>query len=77
MLAEFPVLVLDEPTANVDPERAEALLQDLADAAGRSGATVVLISHAEVDETLVDRVVRIDAGRVAVRDALPVVGGVR
>ena len=35
MLADFPVLVLDEPTASVDPGRADALLRDLTDAAGR------------------------------------------
>jgi ATP-binding cassette subfamily C protein CydC len=59
MLADFPVLVLDEPTANVDADRADALLADLADAASRAGRTVVLISHAPVDESLVDRVVRL------------------
>lgn len=64
MLAEFPVLVLDEPTANVDPDRADALLRDLADAAAGSGRTVVLISHTAVDPELVDRVVTIEGGRV-------------
>jgi ATP-binding cassette, subfamily C, bacterial CydC len=62
MLADFPVLVLDEPTANVDADRADALLADLADAASRAGRTVVLISHAAVDESLVDRVVTLSAG---------------
>jgi ATP-binding cassette subfamily C protein CydC len=76
MLAEFPVLVLDEPTANVDPERADALLRDLADAAGRTGRTVLLISHAPVDERLVDRVVTLEAGRLSSRDALPIGVGV-
>jgi ATP-binding cassette subfamily C protein CydC len=65
MLAQFPVLVLDEPTANVDPARADALLRDLTGAAAQHGATVVLISHAPVDESLVDRVVAIEEGRVA------------
>lgn len=65
MLADFPVLVLDEPTANVDADRADALLADLTDAAGRAGRTVVLISHTELDEALVDRVVTLEAGRIA------------
>ncbi len=65
MLADFPVLVLDEPTASVDPARADALLRDLTDAASRSGRTVVLISHATVDDRLVDRIVTLDTGRVA------------
>lgn len=64
MLADFPVLVLDEPTASVDPARADALLRDLADAAGRTGRTVVLISHTGAPEGLVDRTVTLDAGAV-------------
>lgn len=64
MLAGFPVLVLDEPTANVDPARADALVRELMHSASRAGGTVVLISHAPVDESLVDRVVTIAAGRV-------------
>lgn len=54
MLAEFPVLVLDEPTASVDPERADVLLRDLLDAAGRE-RSVVLISHTGAPDGLVDR----------------------
>lgn len=62
MLAEFPVLVLDEPTASVDPARADALLRDLADAASRSGRSVVLISHTGAPDGLVDRIVTLSAG---------------
>lgn len=63
MLADFPILVLDEPTASVDPARADALLRDLTDAAGRSGRTVVVISHGAVDERLVDRTIELRDGR--------------
>ncbi|WP_353809796.1 thiol reductant ABC exporter subunit CydC [Agromyces sp. SYSU T00194] len=63
MLADFPVLVLDEPTANVDRERADALLADLL-AAGADGRTVILISHDVVDPALVDRTVTCAAGRI-------------
>ena len=62
MLADFPVLVLDEPTASVDPARADALLRDLTDAAARSGRTVVLISHTGAPAGLIDRTVILDAG---------------
>ncbi|KJC63431.1 thiol reductant ABC exporter subunit CydC [Agreia bicolorata] len=55
LLADFPVLVLDEPTANVDPGRADALLRDLlsasADPAGRRA--VVIISHLPVPADLI------------------------
>lgn len=53
MLADFDVLVLDEPTASVDRARADALLAELLDAA--SGRSVVLISHTPVAPGLVDR----------------------
>ncbi|MEI5585320.1 MULTISPECIES: thiol reductant ABC exporter subunit CydC [unclassified Agromyces] len=64
MLADFPVLVLDEPTASVDPDRADALLRDLLGAAG-SDRTVILISHTGAPADLVDRGVRL--GRPAPR----------
>lgn len=54
MLADFPVLVLDEPTASVDPERADALLRDLLGAVGPD-RSVVLISHTGAPGELVDR----------------------
>ena len=68
MLADFPVLVLDEPTASVDRGRADALLRDLTDAAARSGRTVVLISHTGAPAGLIDRTVTLDAGTVVEGD---------
>ncbi|GAA2232975.1 hypothetical protein GCM10009851_17530 [Herbiconiux moechotypicola] len=59
LLAGFPVLVLDEPTANVDPDRADALLRDLLAAAGDDGRSVVLISHTPVPDELLTRTVRL------------------
>lgn len=64
LLHGFPVLVLDEPTAGVDPDASDALLTDLLSAVGPEHA-VVLISHVAVPEGLVDRVVRLEDGRVA------------
>jgi ATP-binding cassette subfamily C protein CydC len=61
LLRGFPVLVLDEPTAGVDPEAADALLRDLLGAAGEQ--SVLLISHVAPPVGTVDRVVRIDGGR--------------
>jgi ATP-binding cassette subfamily C protein CydC len=55
LLADFPVLVLDEPTANVDADRADGLLRDLlaasTDPDGRRA--VVIISHLPVPAELV------------------------
>lgn len=63
LLRGFPVLVLDEPTAGVDPAASDALLHDLLGAVGRDRA-VVLVSHVEVPAGLVDREVRLEDGRV-------------
>ncbi len=43
LLADAPVLVLDEPTAHLDSDTAAALLDDVLDAAG--AASVLLITH--------------------------------
>jgi ATP-binding cassette subfamily C protein CydC len=60
LLADFPVLVLDEPTEHLDEPTAQALTDDLLDAA--SGRTVVLITHRPYGLDRVDRVVRLDGG---------------
>jgi ATP-binding cassette subfamily C protein CydC len=58
LLCEAPILVVDEPTANVDPERAELLLEELLDAVGDDRA-VIVISHTTVPERLVTQRVRL------------------
>jgi ATP-binding cassette subfamily C protein CydC len=49
LLAEFPVLVLDEPTANVDADRADALMADLLRGAAGAHRAVIVISHTPID----------------------------
>ncbi|RUQ04003.1 thiol reductant ABC exporter subunit CydC [Microbacterium sp. HSID17254] len=61
LLRGFPVLVLDEPTAGVDPEASDALLRDLLQATGEQ--SVLLISHVAPPAGTVDRAVRIEGGR--------------
>ena len=61
LLHRFPVLVLDEPTAGVDPAASDALLTDLLSAV-EPHQCVVLISHVTVPDGLVDRVVRLERG---------------
>jgi len=63
LLRGFPVLVLDEPTAGVDADASDALLTDLLTAVDGDQA-VVLISHVAVPAGLVDRTVRLEAGRL-------------
>ncbi|MHC5796407.1 thiol reductant ABC exporter subunit CydC [Lacisediminihabitans sp. FW035] len=63
LLADFPVIVFDEPTANVDPERAAGLMRDILTAAvdrpGEDSRTVIVISHTPVPDDLVTRRVRV------------------
>ena len=55
LLSEAPVLVLDEPTAHLDSETAEALVRDMLEAA--EGRSVLLITHRPEGLDLVDEVV--------------------
>jgi thiol reductant ABC exporter CydC subunit len=55
LLADAPVLILDEPTAHLDPQTAEELVSDVLAAAG--GRTVILITHRDEGLELVDRVI--------------------
>ncbi|MBV9423604.1 MAG: thiol reductant ABC exporter subunit CydC, partial [Solirubrobacterales bacterium] len=59
LLAGAPVLVLDEPTAHLDPLTATALVRDVFSAA--SEQTVLLITHRDEGLEFVDRVVRLPA----------------
>lgn len=55
LLAGGPVLVLDEPTAHLDPQTADELVDDVFSAAG--DRTVLLITHRSEGFDRVDRVV--------------------
>lgn len=50
LLRDFPIVVLDEPTASVESDLAERLLRDLL--AASSDRAVVVISHADVPSDL-------------------------
>jgi ATP-binding cassette, subfamily C, bacterial CydC len=57
LLSGAPVLVLDEPTAHLDPQTATELMHDVFAAAG--DRTVLLITHRREGLDLVDRIVTI------------------
>jgi len=59
LLANAPVLILDEPTAQLDPGTAEALVSDVLAAA--DGRTVLLVTHRPEGLDLVDEVVSLPA----------------
>ncbi|WP_330265777.1 thiol reductant ABC exporter subunit CydD [Streptomyces griseorubiginosus] len=65
LLADFPVLVLDEPAEHLDLPTADALTTDLLVAT--EGRTTLLITHRLAGLESVDEVVVLDAGRVVQR----------
>ncbi|MEU9445925.1 thiol reductant ABC exporter subunit CydD [Streptomyces sp. NPDC048304] len=65
LLADFPVLVLDEPAEHLDLPTADALTADLL--AATEGRTTLLITHRLAGLEAVDEVIVLDAGRVAQR----------
>lgn len=61
LLSGAPVLILDEPTAHVDPETADQMLEELLDAAGTQ-RTAVLMTHTEVSPRLISQTLRLTLG---------------
>ncbi|MFF3943242.1 thiol reductant ABC exporter subunit CydD [Streptomyces sp. NPDC001902] len=65
LLADFPVLVLDEPAEHLDLATADALTADLL--AATTGRTTVLITHRLTGLEGVDEILVLDRGRVVQR----------
>ncbi|MGC9378627.1 thiol reductant ABC exporter subunit CydD [Streptomyces sp. MH13] len=65
LLADFPVLVLDEPAEHLDLPTADALTADLL--AATEGRTTLLITHRLAGLDAVDEVIVLDEGRVVQR----------
>ena len=63
---EPKILILDEPTAGLDPAGRASILENICDYQRQQGATVLMVSHSmeEVAQT-VDRLVVLDRGAVA------------
>jgi ABC-type multidrug transport system ATPase subunit len=64
LLPDPPVVLFDEPSANLDRD-GQALFHDLVARLRAEGHTLLLASHrAEEVETLTDRLVHVDRGRL-------------
>ncbi len=69
LLADPPLLILDEPTAHLDPDNRRALTADLL--AATEGRATLLITHDLDGLDQVDEIVVLDHGRVAERGTHP------
>ncbi|MEA4894065.1 MAG: energy-coupling factor transporter ATPase [Oscillospiraceae bacterium] len=66
------VLVLDEPTAGLDPEGCESILNNISDYRKATGATIILVSHSMEDiARIAGRLIVFDGGHI-VMDGAPV-----
>ena len=65
LLADFPILVLDEPAEHLDPAAADALTADLL--ALTEGRSTLFISHRLIGLERVDEIVVLDAGQIVER----------
>ncbi len=77
LLADFPVLVLDEPAEHLDPVASDALTADLLEVT--EGRSLVFITHRLAGLESVDEILVMEAGRVVERgthDTLLDQGGV-
>jgi len=62
LLAERPVVVLDEPTAHLDHETAQALMDDVLDALDEK--TLLLITHRSEGLERMDEIIELDDGSI-------------
>lgn len=63
------VLILDEPTAGLDPKGRDELLERLTSIRKETGCTIILVSHSMEDvANYADRIVVMDKGRVIFDD---------
>lgn len=76
MAMEPEVLILDEPTAGLDPRGREQVLEMIREYQKRRGTTVLLVTHSMEDVARVaDRVLVMDHGQVAMLDTVAAVFG--
>ncbi|ARU61271.1 hypothetical protein CBW65_09905 [Tumebacillus avium] len=71
LIGELPVLILDEPTNELDPERRRQLWDTLAEKNRQEGTTILLVTHNVLEaEQVVDKVAVIDHGQLLAYDSV-------
>ena len=64
MLNQPRLILADEPTGNLDPENAKAVLSHLAEYR-KSGGTVIIVTHGLEAAQFADRIIHLNAGRIS------------
>jgi ABC-type multidrug transport system fused ATPase/permease subunit len=65
LLADFPILVLDEPISGLDPVTAEAVMDDLLEATRER--SLILITHRPIGLDRMDEIIVMEDGEVRAR----------
>ena len=66
MVDDVPLLLFDEPLANLDPATGKSAIQLIDDIQKQTGATVIIVEH-RIEDVLycdVDRIILVDDGRI-------------
>ncbi|MDA8078017.1 MAG: ABC transporter ATP-binding protein [Nitrospiraceae bacterium] len=66
LVGDPPILLADEPTANLDSKRGNEVLDLLRKRAKEQGRAVVIVSHDPKAEAVADRVIFLEDGRIRV-----------
>ena len=69
LLADFPILIVDEPTAGLDPATAGAVVDEIL--AATAGRGLLLITHGTAGLEQMDEILVLERGRVHERGAHP------
>lgn len=64
MYSNKPVMVLDEPTANLDEVTAQQVMKNLLEHCREYGKTLITVTHSETVLSMFDRVYRMENGRL-------------
>ena len=64
LMADPTVLIADEPTASLDPSRADIVVELLADAASRRGIATLIVAHGGAALRRADRHLELSSGRL-------------
>lgn len=69
MYSTRPVLLLDEPTANLDDDTAAVVMATIHAHCRKSGKSLIVVSHSEQVLTNFQRIYQLAAGKLSLRES--------